>query len=367
MSAILGYTDLLLKAAESDSQRVGLEKMRRAGQHMLAVINGVLDLAKVESGQMELDCTHFEIVSLLEDVRVIVGRTAQEKGLQLHQEIVGVPSWVFGDATRLRQALLNLVANAVKFTETGSVLIRVSADQPENVDHTLTIKFAVTDSGIGIAPDKLENLFKPFHQANASTTRQYGGTGLGLSITERLARLMGGEVGVQSEPGLGSTFWFAVPLKAGHTPESLDSGAAHATAGFNVDAKVLVVDDDLFNREIVADMLLTLGVVPHTACNGFEAVSMAQLQHFDLILMDVQMPVVDGLAATRHIRALPGWASTPIIALTANTFIKDTQICLEAGMNDCIAKPIRAEGLLALLCQWVPAPGQPINLENVHG
>jgi two-component system, sensor histidine kinase and response regulator len=361
MNAILGFAHLLRNDGLTSRQLEGVDRIERAGRHMMSVINDVLDFTKVDSNRLVLEQVDFHLPTLLADVLLFVSESAQAKGLQLTLQDSEVPTWLRGDPTRLRQALLNYVANAVKFTDEGSVTVRVSCSCDEAgalvPGAEIVLRVEVTDTGIGIASDKIEQLFKPFEQANASTTRQYGGTGLGLAITVRLARLMGGDAGLRSEPGVGSTFWFTACLQVGQ-----DQGSAATTP--SVDAaedlrrlctgrRVLVVDDDLFNREVASELLQTVGLHVDTACDGFEAVSQTLVQRYDLVLMDVQMPLMNGLDAARRIRLLPGWADTPILALTANAFESDRDACLAVGMNDLLAKPISPALLYAAALLWL--------------
>ncbi len=360
MNAIMGFAHVLQKTDCTPQQQEGLEKIERAGKHMMAVINDVLDYTKVEADRMVLESTDFHLPTLLADVLALVNEMAQDKGLEVTLLPCDVGPWLRGDPTRLRQALLNYVANAVKFTDMGTVSVGVTCLKETPSNGALLLRFEVRDSGIGIAADRVDQLFRPFEQANASTTRQYGGSGLGLAITARLARLMEGEVGVTSESGVGSTFWFTARLQKGMEPEAphpnhaiAKEDAATVLAREYANARVLVVDDDLFNREVAAELLQALGLGTETASDGFDAVTLASAQRFDAILMDVQMPLMNGLDATRRIRALPGWESTPILALTANAFAQDVQACLEAGMNDFVAKPISPPQLYATLLLWL--------------
>jgi two-component system, sensor histidine kinase and response regulator len=364
MNAILGFAQLLKNEGLTPRQLEGVGKIERAGQHMMSVINDVLDFTKVDANRLVLEEVDFYLPTLLADVLSFVSESALAKGLQLTLDDSEVPTWLRGDPTRLRQALLNYVANAVKFTEEGSVTVRVSCscdDAAAQVPGTeVVLRVEVTDTGIGIASDKIEQVFKPFEQANASTTRQYGGTGLGLAITARLARLMGGDAGLRSEPGVGSTFWFTACLHIGQD-EALaaitpPANPAEDLRQLHTGRRVLVVDDDMFNREVASELLDTVGLRVDTACDGFEAVSQAQIQTYDLVLMDVQMPLMNGLDAARRIRLLPGWAATPILALTANAFESDRDACLEAGMNDLLAKPIRPALLYAAALRWLTSP-----------
>ena len=364
MNAILGFTNVLQSQAPSPEQQAILAKIERAGQHMLAVVNEVLDFTKVDADRVVLEQINFHLPTLLADVLALVSAPAHAKGLRMEATHHNVPDWLCGDPTRLRQALLNLVANAVKFTDEGTVTIRVHCPPPVHTqdgaakaDAALLVRFEVADSGIGIAADRLAQLFQPFEQANASTTRQYGGTGLGLAITAGLAKRMGGHTGVHSTPGTGSTFWFTANLALGQAPapdaqqtaEALRNALCLQHAG----ARVMLVDDDLFNREVGADLLRAAGLQVDTADDGFDALSLAHANRYHLVLMDVQMPVVNGLDATRRMRALAGWASLPILALSANAFAHDRQACLDAGMNDLLVKPINPKLLYASLLQWL--------------
>ncbi|MBK7005559.1 MAG: response regulator [Burkholderiales bacterium] len=365
MNAILGFTNLLQSKATDPEHHATLAKIERAGQHLLAVVNEVLDFTKVEAQGVVLEAVHFHLPTLLADVLALVSAPAQSKGLHLQVHHHGVPDWLCGDPTRLRQALLNLVANAVKFTDEGTVTIQVHCPTPApdqaieaQANAPLPVRFEVSDSGIGIAADRLAQLFKPFEQANASTTRQYGGTGLGLAITAGLAKLMGGDTGVRSTPGAGSTFWFSAKLHPGQAPAGNTAQTAHALRDLlhrrHPGARVLLVDDDLFNREVGADLLREAQLQVDTATDGFDAACMAQTTRYDLVLMDVQMPVLNGLDATRRIRALPGWAEVPIVALSANAFAHDRQACLDAGMHDLLVKPVTPQLLYASLLHWLP-------------
>ncbi len=356
MNAILGFTYLLQQAPCTPQQLAGLGKIERVGQHMMAVINDVLDYTKVEADRLVLENTDFHLPTLLADVVSLVGPAAMEKGLQIDLQTCDVTPWLRGDPTRVRQALLNYVANAVKFTDMGSVSIGVSCLEASETDDSLVLHFDVVDTGIGIAPDRLERLFKPFEQANASTTRQYGGSGLGLAITARLAKLMGGEVGLHSAPCQGSTFWFTARLQRGSPVDGAEAvvDTTHADAAsllkqHHYQARILVVDDDMFNREVASELLQSVGLSVALATDGFDAVSQAQMQAFDAVLMDVQMPILNGLEATQRIRQLPGWSTPPILALTANAFAQDRQACLDAGMNEFVVKPIDPQQLYATL------------------
>jgi len=358
MNAILGLVQLLQRDQPTPAQADRLGRIEAATRHLLAVINDVLDLSKIEAGRLELDDVDFDLAELLESVRSLIADKAGEKHLALTVERGGVPLALRGDPMRLSQALLNLAGNAVKFTDRGFVAIRARCDR-EAADG-VTVRFEVEDSGPGIEPEQRSRLFLAFEQADNSTTRRYGGSGLGLSIARHLARLMGGDAGVESTPGAGSTFWFTVRLGRAHGDARTASSGAQpsptgAIAGGLAGARVLVAEDHVVGREVAGEFLSAMGVVPEFAEDGQQAVRMAGAARYDLILMDMQMPVLDGLDATRAIRRLPGYASVPIIAMTANAFAEDRQRCLEAGMNDHLSKPVDAQGLEQTMARWLPS------------
>jgi PAS domain S-box-containing protein len=359
LNAIVGMSQLLLESCRDPHHNHYLQMIRESGDGLLHILNDILDFSKIEAGQFDLDPTPFDLKHLVEETASIQEYKAAAKGLAytLHYDD-RVPCRVVGDSNRIRQILTNLINNAIKFTEHGSIAIRVEC--LERGPETTRFRLAVRDTGIGIVPGKLDVVFDKFTQADASTTRKYGGTGLGLAICRELAELMQGRIGVDSRNGEGSTFWVTLELPcdpeaaADRPPESpwrLPVPAAH----------ILLVEDNIPNQKVAAAMLEKLGCRVKIAANGREAVTFCAATRYDLVFMDCQMPVMDGYAATRDIRRLERSRGTPIVAMTAHALAEDRRRCLACGMNDYLAKPVTFDALRTILSRWLEAraPASP--------
>jgi PAS domain S-box-containing protein len=349
LTSIIGFAGLLERMGElPETARTYADRITTGGQILLSVVNDVLDYSKIEAGQIELDPQPFDPKVFAAETMELVRGQAENRGLELRTDVCdALPPAVCADSGRVRQVLLNLLGNAIKFTTRGGITVGVRYTAANGG----RLRIAVTDTGVGIPADRIERLFHRFSQVDGSITRQYGGSGLGLAICKRLAELMGGEIGVETEEGRGSTFWFTIAA-----PAAKLSHAAAVGEGGNwalAPARILIVDDVSVNRQLVSAMLLPLGLQLTEATGGAEAVEAALTTAFDLILMDLQMPGMDGLAAMRAIRATSELNSvTPIVALSANVLPAQVAACRKAGMDDHIAKPIRPEELIGKIARW---------------
>ncbi|HET7722303.1 MAG TPA: ATP-binding protein [Acidimicrobiales bacterium] len=359
MNGVLGLTEMLLDSDLDATQRVQLQALRESGQSLLSLINDILDFSKIEAGKLDLEEADFDLAAVVGSVAGTISAQARAKGLDLHVDIDGnVPSWVRGDSLRLRQILLNLAGNAVKFTDHGQVTIGVSTLGEGQ------LRFRVTDTGIGIAPEARATLLDPFSQADSSTTRRFGGTGLGLAICAQLVDLMDGTLDFDSAVGRGSTFWFDLSLPAASpaststaVPASTSSAAGRSVVGPVAGppapaARVLLADDARINQLVGVALLERLGCTVDVVTNGAEAVEAVLRKDYDVVLMDCLMPVMDGYEATARIRSLEGGSRrTPIIALTASAMVGDRERCLAAGMDDYLAKPLDRAALAGVVAR----------------
>lgn len=344
MSGILGAAELLLDKNLDQEQRNYIDIIYKSSQSLLDIINDILDLSKIESGRLEVELIPFDLNQLMSELFQLFNDQARNKGIGLiYQYQAELPTQWLGDAKRIRQILTNLISNAIKFTEQGRVTISVSGKALNAPQYGLQI--AIEDSGIGIASSKHEDIFSPFKQADSSTSRHYGGTGLGLTISRKLANAMQGEITLQSQLGQGSLFTLELPLIADHYPLA-ENNPAEKNGNIPLRGRVLLAEDNTVNQRVAAKMLQRLGLDYALANNGEQAVKAALSGTFDLILMDINMPVMDGIQATRHLRDINSpLGHIPIVALTANAMLEDKQRCLAAGMNGFISKPIRLEQL----------------------
>jgi signal transduction histidine kinase len=361
MNGILGMSQLLELTALNEEQHGYVNTIRSSGDALLVLINDILDFSKIEAGKLELESRDFVLERALESTVDLYRPLADKKKLALKLQLApDLPPYVRGDRTRLRQILSNLLGNAIKFTDQGEVLVRVLV--LERNEHGIQLGVAVHDTGVGIPPHRLDRLFKAFSQVDSSTTRQYGGTGLGLAISHRLCKAMDGKIGVTSKMGEGSVFRFSVRLElAARVTETMPAelGPIHGSDGDPATHSVLVVDDDLVNRTLAVAMLGKLGLKAESVSCGEDAVSRVAEGGVDIVLMDMQMPGMDGVQATEFIRGLGLPRQPSIIALTANAFESDKVRCLAAGMDHFLPKPVRMEALREKLAGLIELPDRP--------
>jgi len=358
LNAIIGLTQLILKETQVPSTNQRLSKVASAADHLLNLINNILDISKIEAGRYELLPQPFSPADICRNVAAMMSERLTAKHLHWFNPMSDLPPALIGDPIRLTQILVNLVGNAIKFTEQGSIslLAHVVADS----DTHCQLRFVVQDTGIGLTPEQGASLFQAFEQGDASTTRKYGGTGLGLYISRQFVRLMGGDIGVQSQPGRGSAFWFTVNLPKARADLLLPTPAEDSTTRLAnlhrrcVGRRILVAEDQPINQEVTLHLLQELGLTVDLADDGRAAVSAGMSRRYDLILMDMQMPEMDGLTACRHLRASGPNQDTAIVALTANAFNEDRKVCLAAGMQDHLGKPLLPEKLHEALLSWLP-------------
>lgn len=368
MNPIIGLTHLLSQTPLSEKQADYVKKIQEAAKILQGILNNILDFSKMDAGRIHLENIHFTIESLLNSLSIVFNKTAEEKGLKLQFFAdPKLPRALKGDPTRLQQVLINILGNAIKFTESGHVILRIEKEDCENAPR---IRFSVSDTGIGISEEQKSHLFTPFTQEDSSVTRRFGGTGLGLAISRSLVRMMGGDITVESVKGKGSTFSFSLPLEISESSETSTSasnpvakpetyGDVQAPESGNAvqysfpGVRILLVEDNLINQQVAMEILSAAGASVVCAGNGREAIEILKHEEFNLVLMDIQMPEMDGFEATRVIRSNPKYDRLPIIAMTAHALDGDSARCLEAGMNDYTPKPISPEDLFRTLSRWL--------------
>jgi len=359
LNGVIAAADLMAATQLNDEQHELLDTLRLSAKTLLGIINDILDFSKIEAGRMVLETLPFTPTVLVEEVVSIMAPAAHSKGLTVRTELSSsLPHSVAGDPLRLRQILLNFVGNAIKFTACGEVVIRAMRLK-KGEGQSAWLRFEVQDTGVGIPPEKQAGIFDAFTQADSSVTRQYGGTGLGLAICKRLVELMGGQIGVYSQPGQGSCFWFEVPLpviQENAPEETTAQPSGSALNSHELDGvRVLLVEDNPVNQKVAIRMLQKLGCVVELAENGQQALEKLERASYDIVLMDMQMPVMDGLTATRLLRQREQQTGhhQVVIALTANAMQTDRELCLDAGMDDYLSKPLTLDALQVMLLRWV--------------
>ena len=376
MNGVLGITELMLCSRLDEQQRRQLHLVKSSGESLLKIINDILDFSKIEAGQLSLENNTFDLHETIADAVALFSDQAAQKGLDLNYSInPDIPQFIKGDASRLRQILVNLIGNAVKFTEHGQVFLSVSL--LEKYDDILELQFLIIDTGIGISPGSLEHIFNRFSQADDSMTRRFGGTGLGLTIAQQLCHIMGGKLFVESTLNMGSSFYFTAKLKYACTPAiTTASHQVGERSRYHFAAQILLVEDAPVNIEVGMGMLHALGCKADIACNGREALDAISKKRYDLVLMDCQMPVMDGYEATRQIRVTEGLECSTdaddtlrtrltIIAVTAHVLGSERQVCLDAGMDDYLTKPFSIDGLGNMLSRWLPPAASEVSCSDV--
>lgn len=349
LNGILGLTDILAQTKLNENQLEFIKTIRHSGEALLAIINDILDFSKIEAGKLELESIDFSLPVLCDDLEGLFMPQIQEKGLQFEITLdPTIPQFLNGDPLRIKQVLLNLISNSLKFTHEGHVKLDIKQSQAS----PLVLEFQVEDTGIGISEEKQDQLFKPFTQVDSSTTRKYGGTGLGLQISQRLVQLMGGHISLKSQVDKGSTFTFDLHLNAGTKPIEADDEDTIRSNKPVENIRILVAEDNKTNQLVISTMLKRLGYQYHLCGDGQEALAQLDNQEYDLVLMDCQMPIMDGFLATQNIRKNPDLKNLPIIALTAGATEKEQKQCFDSGMNDFLSKPIKLNVLKNALERW---------------
>ncbi|MES2260103.1 MAG: response regulator [Pseudomonadota bacterium] len=378
LNCVIGMAYLALKTDLDPRQRDYLEKIRFAGEHVLGIIDDILDISKIEAGKMDIQHIDFSLDQVVQTLTTVVAPKAATRNLELVFDLdPALPPVLVGDPLRLGQVLINYANNAIKFSEQGRVEIRVRKVVGDAND--CLVRFEVSDQGIGLSEAEMAKLFVSFQQADTSTTREYGGTGLGLAICKELAQLMGGDVGVHSQPGVGSTFWFTAQLGVSYKTiptlinqisdaagELLASARTSAMMTALKAARILLVEDNVFNQQIAQEMLEEVGATVCLANNGADALELLRKSDFDCVLMDLQMPLMDGLEATRHIRADPQLTHIPVLAMTATATTEARIRCIDAGMNDFISKPVQPALMYQTVANWLPQRVPPGALRPPH-